>query len=250
MIKKLLAGMVVVSIAGAAWAEPERTLLTRDNKLPEKGQVEVGALLAMQSLQFEKQYQEIPYARYGLLGNLAVNAFVPVREINPDSGFGKNQAGLGDIVLGMELVPYQDAFRFPYILPHLDVGLPTGDQDKGLGSGDVSVLAGVTVGTTMYEKYHWAADVGYRHLVDNNPLTDDDMLVLSGSFAWEVNEEVSLLAEVSGTDQELPDGRPVTFEGGMTYKPEDTAWFFGLYGGRTIHTGEDWNASVKASYTF
>ena len=249
MIKKWMAGAVVVAVAGGAWAEAERTLLTRENKLPEMGQVEVGALFGVQALTHGKDYQETAYARYGLLGNLALNAGVPLRQVRPDKGFGDSQFGLGDVTVGFEIVPYQDVFRFPYILPHVDVGLPTGDKDKNMGSGDVSLFAGITVGTTTFEIYHWAADVSVRHLVDNDPMTKDDTVVLSGSFIWDLNDEFSLLTEISGTDQELPDGKPVTLEGGMIYKPTDN-WMFGLYGGKTLHAGEDWNGTFKASFSF
>ena len=250
MIKKWMTGVMMVAVAGAAWAEPESTLLTRENKLPEKGQVEIGALIGMQALEFEKHYQETPYLRYGLLGNLAANVTIPVKQIRVDQGFNGNRSGLGDVTVGLELVPYQDAFRFPYIMPHVDVGFPTGDQDKNLGSGDVSVFAGVTVGTTTYEVYHWAVDVSVRHLVDNDPMTKDDTVVLAGSFIWDLSEEFSLLTEIGGSNQDLPDGRPITFEGGMVYKPADTAWLLGLYGGKTIHSSEDWNGTIKVSYSF
>ena len=250
MTKKWMVGAVVLAMAGGAWAEAERTLLTRENKMPEKGQLEANALFGIQKLEHSKNYQETPQLRFGLLDNLAVNAAVPFKQMKPDTGFGRSEAGLGDVSLGFELVPYERVFRFPYILPHVDVGLPTGDDKKGLGSGDVSIAAGVTVGTTTYEVYHWALDVGFQHLVDNDPLTDDDALVVSASFLWDVSDEFALLTEMRGTDQELPDGRPLTFEGGMVYKPEDTSWMFGLYGGKTIHAGETWNGSLKISYSF
>ena len=248
-MKKLMLGVVMVAVAVAAQAEPIRTLLTKENQLPEKGQTELGLFANTQQYDNNAGYSEIPYVRYGLFGNLAAYAFVPYNETRYKNGFGLNQNGFGDMGIGFELLAYEDIFKFPYVLPHLEFRFPTGDKDKGYSAGDVSILGGVTVGTKTWECVNWAVDVTGEHLTTNDPGLKADTIVVSGSIVWDLDEQFSVVAEVNGSDQDYPAGHPLTYEGGMVYKPIESL-MVGVYGGRTIHTGEDWNGTVKIAYSF
>lgn len=248
-MKKILIGAAMLSMVVTASAEPLRTLFTHENQLPEKGQLELGALAGTQQYETLSQFGESLYARYGLFGNLAAYASVPFHETLYKNGFGSNTSGLGDLGIGFEVLPYEDIFKFPYIMPHLEFRLPTGDQDKGYGSGDVSILAGVTVGTKTWECVDWALDVTGAHLTTNDPLLKNDTIIVSGSIVWNLDEQFALVSEVSGSDQTYPDGHPITFDGGMVYKPIEN-FMVGVYGGKTIHTGESWEGTLKLSYSF
>ncbi len=248
-MKKILIGAALVSMVMAAQAEPLRTLFTKENQLPEKGQLELGAFVGTQQYQTQSEYAESVYARYGLFGNLAAYAFVPYHETRYKNSFGKNKSGIGDVGLGFELLAYEDIFRFPYIMPHLELRFPTGDQDKGYGSGDVSILGGVTIGTRTWECVDWALDATGAHLATSNPLLKSDTIIISGSIVWNLDEQFSLVTEISGSDQTYPGGHPVTFEGGMVYKPIENL-MFGIYGGKTQHTDESWDGTIKMAYSF
>lgn len=248
-MKKILIGAALVSMVMAAQAEPLRTLFTKENQLPEKDQLELEAFANTQQYQTRSEYTESVYARYGLFGNLAAYAFAPVRETRFKDGFGSNQSGIGDAGIGFELLAYEDIFRFPYIMPHLEIRFPTGDADKGYGSDDVSILGGVTVGTKTWEQVDWALDITGEHLTTTDPTLKSDTIIASGSIVWSLDEQFALVAEVSGSDQTYPSGHPITFEGGMVYKPIDRL-MFGVYGGKTQHTDESWDGTFKASYSF
>ena len=248
-MKKLMLGVVMTAVAVTVQAEPIRTLLTKENQLPEKGQTELGLLANTQQYDNNAGYSETPYVRYGVFGNLAAYAFVPYNQTRYKDGFGLNQNGFGDMGIGFELLAYEDIFRFPYIMPHLELRFPTGDQDKGFGAGDVSILGGVTVGTKTWECVDWALDVTGAHLTTSDPMLKSDTVIISGSIVWNLDDQFSLVTEVSGSDQSYPDGHPVTFEGGMVYKPLENL-MFGIYGGKTQHTDESWDGTFKASYSF
>jgi len=248
-MKKLMLGVVMTAVAVTVQAEPIRTLLTKENQLPEKGQTELGLLANTQQYDNNAGYSETPYVRYGLFGNLAAYAFVPYNQTRYKDGFGLNQNGFGDMGIGFELLAYEDIFKFPYVLPHLEFRFPTGDQDKGYSAGDVSILGGVTVGTKTWECVNWAVDVTGEHLTTQDPSLKADTIVVSGSIVWDLDEQFSVVAEVNGSDQDYPLGHPLTYEGGMVYKPIESL-MVGVYGGRTIHTGEDWNGTVKVAYSF
>ena len=248
-MKKILIGAAMLSMVVTASAEPLRTLFTHENQLPEKGQLELGALVGTKQFEPRSEFEESLYARYGLFGNLAAIATVPFHETRYKTGLGSSQSGLGDVGLGFEVLPYEDIFKFPYIMPHLELRFPTGDEDKGYGAGEISILAGITVGTKTWECVDWALDVTGAHLTTNDPLLKNDTIIISGSIVWNLDEQFALVTELSGSDQSYPDGHPLTFEGGMVYKPIENL-MIGIYGGKTSHTGESWDGTLKLSYSF
>ena len=248
-MKKMMLGAVLAMAIVSAQAEPIRTLLTKENQFPEKGQTELGLFADTQQYSTLNKYSETPYVRYGLFGNLAAYATVPIHETRYKNGFGSNQNGIGDVGLGFELLAYEDIFKFPYILPHLEFRFPTGDQDKDFGAGDVSILGGVTVGTKTWECVNWAVDVTGQHISTMDSTLKADTIVVSGSIVWDLDEQFSLVTEVSGSDQDYPDGHPITYEGGMVYKPIENL-MVGVYGGKTMHTDQSWNGTVKCAYSF
>ena len=232
-------------------AEPIRTLFTTENQFPEKGQTELGILADTQQYDTLNQYSETPYVRYGLFGNLAAYANVPFHETSFKSGYGSNLSGIGDLALGLQFRAYEDIFKFPYIVPHVEVRFPTGDQGDGYGAGDVSLLGGVTVGTKTWECVNWAVDVTGAHISTNDPTLQSDTVIVSGSIVWELDDQFSLVAEISDNDQNYPDGHPITYEAGMVYKPNENL-MLGIYGGKTIHLdpSESWDGTIKVAYSF
>ena len=247
-MKKLMLGLMLAAMITAAQAEPMRTLLTQENQFPEKGQTEIGFLGNTQQRDTSSDYTESLYARYGLFGNLAAYALVPMHETMKKTGYGSNQAGIGDVALGFQVLPYEDIFKFPYILPHLQFGFPTGNKDKGYGAGDVSILGGVTVGTKTWECVNWAVDFSGQHLTNNDPTLKSDTAIVSGSIVWDLDDQFSLLSEISFSNQ---NANPVTYEVGMTYKPIENL-LIGVYGGKTVNLTpyENWDGTVKISYSF
>jgi hypothetical protein len=249
-MKKLILGAVLAAAVTTVQAEPLRTLYTTENQMPEKGQLELGALVQTWQYENKGDYREELYVRYGLFGNLAAYAFAPMMQIRPKTGFGNSENGFSDCGIGLKLVAYEDIFRFPYILPHLELRFPTGDEEKGLGTGEVAIKGGVTVGTKTWECVDWALDVSGQHLATTSTLLKSDTVIISGSIIWTLpGDQLSLVSEVSGSDQSHPDGNPLTFSGGMVFKPTENL-MFGLFGGKTTKTDESWNGTFKMAYSF
>ncbi len=248
-MKKLILGAVLTAMVTMVQAEPIRTIFTKENQFPEKGQLELSALANTVQYPERNYFTEAIMARYGLFGNLAVYGFVPAHQVRVKQGLGNNEKGIGDCGIGMELLAYEDIFRFPYILPHLEIQFPTGDETKGMGSGEVSIIGGVTIGTKTWECVDWALDVSGAHLTTNDPQLKSDTIIISGSIIWNLDDQFALVSELSGSDQTYSAGHPITFEGGMVYKPIENL-MFGLYGGKTLHTDESWNGTFRIAYSF
>ncbi|MBN1269633.1 MAG: transporter [Kiritimatiellae bacterium] len=262
-MKKLFAIVLIAAVAGLCQAEPMRPLLVKENKFPDAGQLEAGAVFKYSEYDEEdttvvfvdglpvinqagsrEEMSAAPYLRYGLLENLAVVGTVPYRDI--DNEFGDDASGMGDASLGFEIKVFEDIFDYPYVIPHMDVIFDTGDEDDGLGRGYSSVLLGCSVGTVVADIYHWIADARYE-------IRNDEENVFSGAlaFIWDVSDELSVLAEGYVSDEEMPpdNDHPAFGQAGMCYKASEDL-LISIYGGAGKNTGEDMVGTLKVSYSF
>jgi hypothetical protein len=244
--------MIVVALAGllpavAGFAEPMRTQLTRENKFPGLYQPELGMTALHRDFEDGEANSLAPYVRVGVISNLTFITEAPFVFTDPDSG--DKEAGLGDVRLGLELLAFQDIFDYPFIVPHLDITLATGDEDDGMGVGDTVTTAGISVGSRMYEVLTLIGDIAYS-LNGGGPVGDrEDVLILAGSLVWDLSEQFALLAEGKVTDENSANDHPAYLQGGLAYKPTENL-MIAAYGGQWSSAGEDVNASIKVAYTF
>lgn len=254
----VLAGLATV----AAQAEPMRTILTRENMLPAKGQFEAGLFLGYSEVEDERDlsldnqdiWDTVPYARYGVTKDFALGLKVPWVNVNSQND-GPDETGLGDLSLSAELRGFEDALGYPFVLPYVDLSLPTGDEDKGLGYGDPVFTFGTAVGTIVDDLWHFTADAGYDIRSE-----DDNTFHLGGSVVYDVSrvgclphhKGFSLLAETIWTEALNDTAEDQMWViGGMIYKPTP-AWMVGVYGGTEVAGGGDNNvlAGLKLAYSF
>jgi len=242
-------GMLAVSVAQA---EPRRVLLTHENRLPEKGELEVEGAFILQENQDEREQftvEDVDWrtyavaARYGLARDLKIGAVVPFSTWEPDEGDG--EAGFNDIQIEAELRAFEDVFGYPYILPYLRVSLPTGDEDKDLGDGDPSYTFGAAVGTTVLDDLHYALDLAYTVRGSS-----ENVASVGGSIIWDLNDRCSLVGEGKFTEKlaEEEENSKILL-GGLIYRPAPV-WLVGLYGGKDMGGDPDMIAAVRVNYTF
>lgn len=249
MIRKaLLILALLVLTTGLGFAESGRLLLLTENKMPALHRLELGLV---------GQYQELPsaylrsvdlntfllepYARFGLFRNFTVFTRLPY--LNRDPDVGEKQDGLGDVSAGFELVAYEDVYRYPYIIPHLEGIFDTGDEKKGLGRGETLVKVGASVGTIVDDTWHYVVDASYVIAQDT-----DNYLVVSGGFIWDLNKQAALLVEGRFTDEEYEDKDYTLYgQAGLSYKATD-ALVYTVYGGSGDK--EDVSISLKVAYSF
>jgi hypothetical protein len=241
----------VVGLAAVAQAEPQRALLTRENQMPEYHQTEIGATADFAGFESRDETTYAGYLRFGLLTNLIFNAKVPFKNIEPARG--SSESGVGDVRLGFELRAYEDIFGYPYCIPHADVDLSTGEEDKGLGKGEVSGRFGVSVGTrTCDEELHWVADLTFAQNEGGTIEEPDDVVIFALSLVWDVSKKFAVSAEGSVSDEDTDNGdTPLFGLVGMGYKftPDFMlSWYAG--GGTGGSENEESLVTVKAAYTF
>jgi hypothetical protein len=250
MFKKASLSLAVFCTA-AAWAgaEPQRAFLTTENKFPERGALELGYEFIGREFDTLKYNRQSVFARYGLIENLTARIHAPYDTLKPD--FGGDESGLGDVTLGADLVAYQDVFSFPFVIPHLDVSLPTGDEDKGLGSGDALISAGVAVGTKTQDRFVWVLDVSYASVYDAKASEKDDVFGAALSWIWELSDRFTVNIEGLFRHAEAYDSNAILVGGGMNYSwsPKlNTGVFIGRWD--DDDSGEEQLLNIRAAYAF
>lgn len=247
-MSKLSALAAATFLAGvcAASAEPNRTLFVNENRAPELGQAEVGVMYFDREYDMADETEWNVYARYGLIENLTAKITVPYLDWEND--FGASADGIGDVVLGFNLLAYEDIFHYPYVIPHLDISFPTGDEDDGLGSGETSPSFGVSVGTVTYDQLHWIVDASYVMNGGSELEDPEDIVVGSLALIWDVSDRFAIHGEVQISDDEASgEDNPVTAVGGMTYEWSRDVEMSVYGGGGDVY---DSVVGVKAAYTF
>lgn len=235
-----------LAMALIGWAEPQRTALVTENQMPNKGQLELGYHFDGRSFDNMDLYTHAVQARFGLLKDLTVRARVPAVSREPD--IGDSEFGLGDVSLGFDLVAYQDVFTFPFIMPHVDVFFATGDDAKGLGTGDTELKAGISIGTKTHEQFWWVVDLSYW---TGTLMVNDDVYDAAFSILWELSDQFTLSVEGLVRHMEATDSDAVLLGGGMSYKwtPDFVASFF-IGKWNENDTGEDVVAKASLAYQF
>ena len=238
--KWLWAAVALSVIASVAWAEPIRTVFTKENRFPDAMGVELSLMGGGSSYEYVDTDEDVdryvvaPGVRFGLTDRLAVLAEVPfVGYSNDDS----DEDGLGDVVLGTEFLFFEDIFEYAWIVPHATAILPTGDEDNGLGKGEGQGRFGISIGTTVNDVLHYALDASYTlngayHADEDGEF--DDLFAGALSLVWDLDERASLLGEVQVNDDPLDDEEDdFAFRGhlGMVYKINDRFTLMGYGGG-------------------
>lgn len=246
-------GMMAAAVtAGVASAEPMRTVLSMENRLPDRKETEVGLSLNMRQYKDAAQdYMEndvdmkelVASVSYGVTRDFSLDLRVP--GVSTSLGDADEETGVGDVSLGFRLRAFEEPYGYPYVIPHAAVTFPTGDEENGQGAGELGAWAGVAVGDQIWDCLDLALDLSYR-------FQDEGYFTLSGHAAWALSEKFSVTLEARWQDDEdsVSNRNSHIWLGGMTYKPTDL-WMVGVYAGTSLDGDEkDTLGGVRVAYTF
>lgn len=262
---------VAVAITTSGWAQSEsmRPLFTRENRFPERGKADIGTFVSYaqydeyfisqidtksyldQGYPFVNSKAKLksttvkPYAKYGLFENLTVYSTVPV-SINQSDTKGGTKAGFNDIAVGAELLAYEYTYKYPWVIPYVEVTFPSGNDKEHMGIGKMDAIFGAAVGTTTFDKYTWILDGRYDTNVGDNGRFEG-----AAAFIWDLSEKFAVLAEAKVTEK--PQGStkdvPIYFNGGFSYRPIENL-SVNLYGGTSANAEENGRGTLKVAYCF
>lgn len=244
-------------LAQSTLAEPIRPTFTRENRLPGRGQVETTVAYRYAELNEEDYFGGAEWhwvtasARYGAAQDAALEFAVPYGMFD---GANSDEQGLGDVRLGAEARVFEMIYGYPFVLPHVALVLPSGDEDKGLGTGETVIEVGATIGTTVDPFFrleapvHFNLDGTYRVI----PNADNEFL-LGISAIWDLSDRFSILGECRFSDggEERISRKDSRFyvQFGASYDVSRNLTVTAL-GGGAQRAEEDTILSIKTSYTF
>lgn len=160
---------------------------------------------------------------------------VPYLWLDPDAG--DNEDGVGDLELGFKLRFLDETDNFPALAFTSGIKTETGDSDKGLGTGEVDYV-GNLIATKEIGKVTIHANVGYNYTGDLAEEEDYDLVNLSLASELAVNEQFTLVGEVSLeiATEDIDEDNPVEILIGGSYEFNsssvlDTGVSFGLTDG-------------------
>ena len=256
--KGLLAAVALCVLAGMASADPMRTVFTKENKFPGALKPELSLFGGASSFDADEadgdvdRYFVTPGGRFGLTDRLTLLASVPY------AGYSEgdlDESGLGDVELGTEFLFFEDIFEYAWIIPHAAVILATGDEDKGLGTGEGQGRLGISAGTTTHDVLHWAVDVSYTMdgAAPEDEFTDEreDLVAGALSLIWDLDDRSSILGEVQVRDDatDPDDDYALRAHLGLAYKVNKHLSIM-AYGGGSSGLEEDYYGMGRAVVSF
>lgn len=244
----LTVGLVMIS--GLVLAEPMRPLLNKENKFPAVKGTDVGFRFEYAETDEDDDWGQstnifnyVPLLRYRPFEPLTVSASVPFHTISPEDG--DNDTGLGNVVLGAELLAFQDLFDYPWVLPYAEYVFDTGD-DNGLSLKDRDGLrVGLAIGSKAWDACTFIVDG--RYAVSSN---HDNVASLGFAVVWDVSEVFAVLGEMRAYNQELEEDadNPTLWLGALSYKVSEELTIIGR-GGAGANAPEDVLLALEAHYS-
>lgn len=270
--KSLLLTLALLTAASLASAQSEtiRPLFVKENKMPELYSFEVDLLGTYTRYDESKnqkvvvgekpkrsEYTVAPEVRFGAYENLTLYAEVPYRFIKSDY-LNANKNGFDDIVVGAELLAYEYTYKYPWVIPYVEVSFPTGKEDDmapirktdtifSYSQGKVDAIFGIAVGTTVEDVYHYILDGRYD-------VNSEENGIFSGAacFIWDLSDQFAFLAEAKISQEpenNYYSGIPAYFNGGLSYAPTEQLRCT-AYGGTAVNTAEEGHGGLKIAYMF
>ncbi len=262
----LAAALLTAASVANAQSETIRPLFVKENKFPELFAFEADLLGGytrydesqnVSGLKLKRsEYTVTPQVRFGAYDNLTLYGNLPCRFIKSDK-YG-NMNGVDDLTLGAELLAYEYTYKYPWVIPYVEVSFPTGNESDmapirktdtlfGFSQGKVDAIFGVAVGTTVADIYHYILDGRYD-------INSGENGAFSGAacFIWDLSDQFSVLGEAKisqAPEDNYYSGIPAVFNGGMSYAPHENLRFT-AYGGTAVNNAEEGHGGLKIAYLF
>ena len=151
-----------------------------DYGLPEDTIVDVLNVSARWYLPRAEVQLSVPYLRIDGPADIIIIGGQPVAV--PGGGDSRTESGLGDIVLQGEYYLRTAIESGPWVIGLLRFKAPTGNEDRGLGTGAADVEAGIGL-IQRHGPVNWLADVGYTWVGSSSAFDLRNVLRLGAGVA-------------------------------------------------------------------
>ncbi|VAX14764.1 hypothetical protein MNBD_NITROSPINAE04-808 [hydrothermal vent metagenome] len=128
----------------------------------------------------------------GLGDRLELSVVAPYKKIEPESG--SDSSGIAD-GLARAKWNFSTIKKYGIYISGMAIAtLPTGDKNKGLGTGKTNLGFGLLI-DKEYEKVSWHANVGFLNRSENNV---ENQVFYGAGVEWTAAKSLGLIAEFSG----------------------------------------------------
>lgn len=142
---------------------------------------------------------------------------IPYLFLNPDEG--EDEDGFGDVEAAVKLRFLDESDTFPALAAAVGIKTTTGDEDKGLGSGEIDVPINF-IATKGFDRLTLHANLGYN--VIGKPEGEDvsDTVGYGVAAEYAVTEIFCIVGEVVGEIQteDTDEDNPAEILAGATYE--------------------------------
>jgi len=202
-----------------------RPLSTEDATVVEKGafEAEIGFEYIRQDNR-DNNYTILLVPNYGLTERIQLCCELPFDILRPDGG--PDEEGLGDISLASKILIFQETEKIPSLVFKPVVKLATGDEDKGLGSGDEDISFILTA-TKSIGQATFHSNVGYTFVGKEKDDSLKDCLLYGVALEYPIYSKLTIVTEVYGESKSDFDNEAYTINPliGLTYQLTDKITF-------------------------
>lgn len=147
---------------------------------------------------------EIPFWEvvYGVTERQELTIEAPLIVLDTPTG---TERGIGDVVIGTKFRFFGEPEADSGLSASLEVKLPTGDEERGLGSGATNVILLTRWGWEIGREVVYF-NLGYAWIDDQRDERLDNTWFYSGVWDHPVGQKLRLLTEVYGVTAQDPDG--------------------------------------------
>ena len=241
---------VVCAMAATASAEWERTVSAWDTQLPDQGKTQASLWASYTEYDTgpldSDDWFATAYLTYGIQDNWSV-ALAP--SFLDWSAGNVSESGFSDLGLLSTYRFQEETEAAAGMAVQGRISLPTGDEDKGLGSGHVepgvALLGSMPVGAITL-----VGNVGGDLILDADKFEEDFVAYGSLEAIYDLNEQVSLNGVLSAATARLERGDEIVDVGvGSRIKPNEQLFVVGaVYA--CLTDAYDWSLQIAAGYEF
>lgn len=249
IMKKIGYILIVLAIIYPSGVFAYRPFTTEDAGVAGKGVLQLETswdYLEWQDNDIENVLLFVPI--YGITDRIELSTEIPYPFHSPEEG--DNEDGIGDINIVGKFLLINETEKLPAFTFKGVVKTDSGDEDRGLGSGDIDYGV-VLVTSKAFRRLSLHGMLGYTFVGDNGDTDIRDVHLYGIAIDYALTERFHIVTEVSGNrhpDRNI-DKDPLSGLLGITYKVSEKII---LDGG--VRTGfndstPEWNYLVGASIT-
>lgn len=247
--KRLIVLLAVLCLSAvAASAEWPRTVSAIDTRTPaaEKLQAEVGGV-HMDGEDWEGMGLSL-LARYGVADNWAV--LLNPTFVSYDVDGGDSESGIGDTEIGTIYRFLDETKDSVDLAAGVFVSLPTGDDDKSLGSGSVEPGLGIALAKTLGPIVA-VGNLGYTFIMDADEGEEDGFASAALEAVYPVDEKMSVNAFVDAEMARVEDADDDVSAGiGARFLPKENMLWKALVATGLTDEAADLTVGVSFGYEF